>query len=542
MLGFSASVKARLITSALALCLFGPISSRAQVYSFCTIYQQNTVTEDVRSILEEEWNEEKSSWDLAERTVVSYDGNNPTELIIEEHDGSGSWHPIQRAQGSYDGSGRITRCTLESKQAGTFVNIQRTDFSYADGRLDVKVTQSWNADAAQNGAWVDNSRTTYSYSESQKQWVQEVWDPENEKWTNLTRVQETYDQSGRVTKRVTEVPNESGEWRNDRRERRDYSGQNIVEIFREAWDEAASAWQNDRRTQFSYPNSDLMEKVVQTWNQETDTWDNVRRTTDEQKDGDPPKTETLIETWDEDRSQWVNSDRSETDFTTYDGDQKIKRNNSQTWNTSSGEWINSNRTTYSYTRVIPVELASFNATLAGESVELRWQTASETDNARFQVQRKKGPSSTEETAWRAVGRVKGQGTTSEMTSYRYVDYSLPYEADHLTYRLKQIDTDGSASYSKAVSVERRVGSLELLGTYPNPASHRTTLRYAVPERREVAIHLYDALGRQMRTVVRGQKAGRHEKQLDISGLASGAYFLRLKVKGTVKTQRLMVIK
>jgi len=118
---------------------------------------------------------------------------------------------------------------------------------------------------------------------------------------------------------------------------------------------------------------------------------------------------------------------------------------------------------------LPVELSGFEAILDDEdAVRLTWTTASETGNAGFEVQRRAGDAG--EGSWTTVGSVEGKGTTTEPTSYRYADEGLPYEADRLTYRLKQVDTDGSAGYSKEVTVGREVTEAELLGTYPNPAT------------------------------------------------------------------------
>jgi hypothetical protein len=66
----------------------------------------------------------------------------------------------------------------------------------------------------------------------------------------------------------------------------------------------------------------------------------------------------------------------------------------------------------------------------------------------------------------------------------------------------------------------------------------------VPETSEgrIRVHLYDVLGRQVRTVTTGADAGRHTLQLDTAGLSSGVYFLRLQAEGTVKTQRLTVVR
>ena len=84
-------------------------------------------------------------------------------------------------------------------------------------------------------------------------------------------------------------------------------------------------------------------------------------------------------------------------------------------------------------------------------------------------------------------------------------------------------------------------TVQLLGTYPNPAGQQATLRYALPERQDVEMRLYDVLGRQVRTVVQGTKEGRQEQTLDVSKLPSGVYVLRLQSDGQVRTQKLTVV-
>jgi len=191
---------------------------------------------------------------------------------------------------------------------------------------------------------------------------------------------------------------------------------------------------------------------------------------------------------------------------------------------------------------LPVELAGFDATVDDDAVQLSWQTASETNNAGFRVQRKRARERGSENAWTTVGSVEGTGTTSEAQSYRFTDENLPYEADALTYRLKQVDTDGSEHFSDEITVERGVQELKLLGTYPNPARSRVTVRYALPEKQDVTVRLYDVLGRQVRTVVSGKQKGRHQWTLDVAPLPSGVYFLRLEAVDETRTQKLTVIR
>ncbi|MFO8232138.1 MAG: T9SS type A sorting domain-containing protein, partial [Longimonas sp.] len=203
------------------------------------------------------------------------------------------------------------------------------------------------------------------------------------------------------------------------------------------------------------------------------------------------------------------------------------------------------------TGALPVELAGFEAQRSGdEAITVQWETLSETNNAGFEVQRSV-PSDVETSrrdvstgeSWETVARLDGAGTTDEPQSYRFEDADLPYAADSLSYRLRQVDTDGTESFSEAVTIARLVTEAELLPTYPNPARSTATVRFAVPERQDVRIHLYDMLGRRVQTVVDTGAEGRTEQVLDVSRLASGTYFLQMETEdGPVDTQRVTVVR
>jgi hypothetical protein len=82
-----------------------------------------------------------------------------------------------------------------------------------------------------------------------------------------------------------------------------------------------------------------------------------------------------------------------------------------------------------------------------------------------------------------------------------------------------------------------------LTTAPNPFRQRTTIRYGLPSESAVQLEIYDALGRQVATLVNSRReAGTHRVQFSAQGLSSGVYFGRLKVDGKVVTSKLTVVR
>lgn len=195
---------------------------------------------------------------------------------------------------------------------------------------------------------------------------------------------------------------------------------------------------------------------------------------------------------------------------------------------------------------LPVELAGLRGTRADDGIELTWTTTSETNNAGFRILRADAGENGGNATWTKVGFVEGAGTTTESKRYRFMDREVPFAADALRYRLKQVDTDGTTTLGGTVTVERApVDAARLLPPAPNPAREQVRVRFAVPEQdrgAQVALRLYDALGRQVRSARPDVRTGRHVQSLDLSGLSSGAYFLRLTVGDQMDTQRLTVVR
>ncbi|HRJ29850.1 MAG TPA: hypothetical protein PLV21_06285 [Cyclobacteriaceae bacterium] len=109
---------------------------------------------------------------------------------------------------------------------------------------------------------------------------------------------------------------------------------------------------------------------------------------------------------------------------------------------------------------LPVELVYFRANLTPEKlVNLEWQTASELNNDGFEVERSKDGFD-----FTSIARINGAGTTSTKNDYALLD-QFPLSGTSY-YRLKQIDFDGTYTYSYVVSVKRGDDPFTV---YPNPA-------------------------------------------------------------------------
>jgi len=170
---------------------------------------------------------------------------------------------------------------------------------------------------------------------------------------------------------------------------------------------------------------------------------------------------------------------------------------------------------------LPVKLVEFTAQAApgGRSARLAWATASETNNAYFDVER-----SFDGATYAPLGRVAGQGSKTSATAYTFADQQGlgTQPAGLVYYRLRQVDFDGTATYSPVRPVY--LGAAAAAGQaslYPNPAQASTTLDLsALPAAASYQVQVLDATGRQVQRLL---VAGGQAPRLDLSTLASGLH-------------------
>ncbi len=186
---------------------------------------------------------------------------------------------------------------------------------------------------------------------------------------------------------------------------------------------------------------------------------------------------------------------------------------------------------------IPVELASFTTEAINGVVILKWQTATETNNQGFEIER-----SLDNINFNKIGFVSGFGSTTEPKSYSYSDQSV--ENGNNYYRLKQIDYDGSYVYSVILKVDFKVfNSYVLEQNYPNPFNPTTVIKYSTPEVSKVMLKLFNLLGEEVATLVNEEKvAGNYTVEFNAATLPSGVYFYRIQAGDFIQIKRMLLLK
>ena len=191
---------------------------------------------------------------------------------------------------------------------------------------------------------------------------------------------------------------------------------------------------------------------------------------------------------------------------------------------------------------LPVELTSFTAIPNENSIQLSWQTATETNNQGFNIERK-----TDDGNWTNIGFVAGAGNTNSPQNYSFTDQ--PTGGINFSYRLKQIDNDGKFKYYDEITVTLSFKqTTELMQNSPNPFNPSTSIKYYIPQKEDVTITIYDMLGREVNTLINKQTAAGYHivfwngKDLYGNNAASGVYLYRLKAGNFIQTKKMALLK
>ena len=217
--------------------------------------------------------------------------------------------------------------------------------------------------------------------------------------------------------------------------------------------------------------------------------------------------------------------------------------------------------------IVPVELSYFDAKARGTGVDLFWETASESKNAGFHVERRAMKETTNLTTgkasltcvdntnaadapWSAIAFVQGAGNTTTSTNYKYYDNDV-LSGSLYEYRLRQVDFDGTESFSNVVNVSfGDESTVALEDNFPNPSNGKTTFRFRVPFSTNVKLEVFDMMGNLVRSLYNETVAGSNGtyaiewdgRDANDFEVASGSYMYKLTAGDAVLSRTMTVVR
>ncbi|RQV92949.1 MAG: T9SS C-terminal target domain-containing protein [Calditrichaeota bacterium] len=189
---------------------------------------------------------------------------------------------------------------------------------------------------------------------------------------------------------------------------------------------------------------------------------------------------------------------------------------------------------------LPVELLTFNIETSCGQAEIFWTTASEINTGYFELFRKTENSDS------LIARMTAAGNSGYQHDYCYVDKNPPAGSE-TTYSLYSLEFNGYREKIAEKTVKLpETDHLVLYPNYPNPFNPITNIEYRIPEAGFVTLKIFDILGREIVTLVKGQKlAGRHKVQwngrnADGKPIGSGIYYYQISAENGYKETKKMI--
>lgn len=170
---------------------------------------------------------------------------------------------------------------------------------------------------------------------------------------------------------------------------------------------------------------------------------------------------------------------------------------------------------------LPVQLLSLDATRnSNEQVTVLWQTTNEIDNYGFDIERATEPP----LSFIKVGFVASKHGLTTKQKYQLMDRN-DFEGTSY-YRLKQIDRNGSFTYSKIVAVKgyEKNGKLSV---YPNPVATVLSMKVHVDKANKYSINIADASGRIVKQEAVFFNKGINKHSINTGAILGGSYIIKL---------------
>jgi hypothetical protein len=197
--------------------------------------------------------------------------------------------------------------------------------------------------------------------------------------------------------------------------------------------------------------------------------------------------------------------------------------------------IDPNFNTAAYTIEAPpaVEMSYFIATLNGSTVTLEWETLSENNNLGWNIEE----SAKNTSKFKTIGFVSSVGPSVYTFDTNLNKYGKYY------YRLEQISSDGSSSYSENVFVDYKRTRRNKISVYPSPFNPTTTVTVHMDNLAPVTINVYNVLGQLVTTLFNGI-ANSEEMKFTFGGqsLSSGTYIIVMKTGESILSQKVVLLK
>jgi hypothetical protein len=167
---------------------------------------------------------------------------------------------------------------------------------------------------------------------------------------------------------------------------------------------------------------------------------------------------------------------------------------------------------------LPLKLGDFTVSKKSNGTQLNWETISEQNSSHFEIEK-----STDGNQYTKLGQVSAKGNSTDRQVYSWLD---PVPATGTVfYRLKLVDLDGTAMYSRVV-VLKNMNEL-VVSTFPNPVHDLLNVQLTLRKKENIHLQLTDLSGKTVYNNTIVMQDRQNATSIPVSHLPAGTYFLVL---------------
>lgn len=174
---------------------------------------------------------------------------------------------------------------------------------------------------------------------------------------------------------------------------------------------------------------------------------------------------------------------------------------------------------------LPIQLTNFTVQKQNKGCLLKWETLSEKNGDRFEIQR-----SSNGIDFKTIATKASAGNSSTIINYNHTDANPNVGLNY--YKIITVDKDGSQQTSPILTISFDLVSNNLVTVYPNPAKDELNVYWNSTNNQAVRFLLFDISGKKIKLF---DYVKSNNTKIDVSNLNNGIYLLEIQNNATGKS-------
>ncbi len=412
---------------------------------------------------------------------------------------------------------------------GAWVNDSRGTYSYDPaGNLITETSEEWDTTANE---WVYDYKYEYVYDSNNNLVLETNYEWAGGNWEKYDKFEYVYDSKNNMISKI-KLLWQNGAWENEYKYEYTYdANNNQTELVYYYW--ISGAWEKASKRVSTYDaNNNKISEIYYTWDALRLTWKNYYLSLYGYNSNNQT-TFSNRKQWDEATSAWVDKYRN-----VYDYDSNYRLIHILSENYDSGNWIKNYEETYEYDQSGNLKILTHNETEKDRYL-FRYNTMGMCNGVKHEKWEGDHWENSDDQLflpWIIFSEYSSCSIGNLREIHYYASSSYGYELSVYYQGVTSVDENDTPPVKFALEQN-----------YPNPFNPSTVINYQIPETEFVSLKVFDVLGNEVATLVNQQQAGgRYSVTFDASSVSrpvsSGIYFYRLQAGNNIRVRKMMLLK